>query len=68
VDLIKQIFDTPFIKDHYQEQYFVIESYQQLFDSIPEIEKELENRMYANYPRKHFVQNDVEIKYQLANS
>lgn len=64
---VKQIFDTPFIKDHYQEQYFVIDSYQQLFDSIPEIEKELESRMSSNNPRRHFVQNDLEIKYQLAN-
>ncbi len=64
---IHQIFDTPFIKDHYQEQYFVIESYQQLFDSIPAIEQELELRMKAINPRKLFVENDSEIKYQLAN-
>lgn len=63
----QQIFDTPFIKDHYQEQYFVIESYQQLFDAIPEIEQELTLRMKANPPRKIFVQNDVEIKNQWAN-
>ena len=64
---VNQIFDTPFIKDHFQEQYFVIDSYQQLFDSIPAIEKELEKRMDAINPRKQFVQNDLEIKYQLAN-
>ena len=64
---VRQIFDTPFIKDHYQEQYFVIDSYQQLFDSIPSIERELEARMNAIIPRKFFVQNDLEIKYQLAN-
>ena len=65
---VNQIFDTPFIKDHFQEQYFVIDSYQQLFDSIPAIEKELEMRMNVINPRKLFVQNDIEIKYQLANS
>ena len=65
---VQQIFDTPFIKDHYQEQYFVIDSYQQLFNSIPEIERELEVRMHENIPRKIFMQNDVEIKYQLTNS
>ena len=65
---IQQIFDTPYIKDEYQKQYFVIDSYQQLFDSIPTIEKELEIRMNATNPRKLFVQNDIEIKYQLANS
>ena len=64
---VQQIFDTPFIKDHYQKQYFVIDSYQQLFNSIPEIEKELELRMNINNPRKVFIQNDVEIQYQLAN-
>ena len=64
---VKQIFDTPFIKDHYQEQYFVIDSYQQLFDSIPEIERELEIRMKLNEPREIFIQKDLEIKYQLAN-
>jgi phenylalanine-4-hydroxylase len=47
-----KIFGTPFIKDHYQEQYFVIDSYQQLFDSIPEIEIELELRMNLTNPRK----------------
>ncbi len=64
---IHQIFDTPFIKNHYQEQYFVIDSYQQLFDSIPEIEKELESRINTVNPRKIFIQNDLEIQYQLAN-
>lgn len=64
---VGQILDTPFIKDHYQEQYFVIDSYQQLFDSIPKIEQELERRMNVNQPRKFFVQNDLEIKYQLTN-
>jgi phenylalanine-4-hydroxylase len=64
---IRQIFDTPFIKDHFQEQYFVIDSYQQLFDSIPDVERELVARMNAINPRKFFVQNDIEIKYQLAN-
>ncbi len=42
---IKKIFDTPYIKDHYQKQYFVIDSYAELFNSIPEIEKELEKKM-----------------------
>ena len=39
---VQQILDTPYIKDHYQEQYFVIDSYKQLFNSIPKIEKALE--------------------------
>lgn len=64
---IHQIFDTPFIKDHYQDQYFVIDSYEQLFNSIPEIERELELRMKEISSRKIFIQNDLEIKYQVAN-
>ena len=42
---IKKIFDTPYIKDHFQKQYFVIDSYDALFNSIPQIESELEKRM-----------------------
>ncbi len=38
---VREIFNTPYIKEHYQEQYFVIDSYKELFDSIPEVEKEL---------------------------
>lgn len=45
---IKKIFDIPYIKDHYQKQYFVIDSYAELFNSIPEIEKELERRMLVS--------------------
>ena len=64
----RQIFDTPFIKDHYQEQYFVIDSYQQLFDAIPEIEQELERRMSKNLPRKIFAKNDIEVENHWINS
>lgn len=39
---IETIFATPYIKDKYQQQYFVIESYQQLFNSIPAIKEQLE--------------------------
>lgn len=64
---IQQIFDTPYIKEHYQEQYFIIDSYEQLFNSIPFIEAELEKRMLVKTPRKVFKLNDSEIKYQYAN-
>jgi phenylalanine-4-hydroxylase len=64
---IQQIFDTPYIKEHYQEQYFVIDSYEQLFNSIPNIEKELKRRMSEETPRKVFKLNDSEIKHQYAN-
>lgn len=42
---IKQIFETPYIKDKFQEQYFVIDSYEQLFNSIPQIESILEKEL-----------------------
>ncbi len=64
---VEQIFDTPYIKEHYQEQYFVIDSYQQLFNSIPDIESELEKRMSSTNPRKVFKLNDSEINHQYAN-
>ena len=64
---VNQIFDTPYIKEHYQEQYFVINSYEQLFNSIPAIESELENRMTLETARKVFKLNDSEINHQYAN-
>ncbi len=42
---IKTIFDTPYIKDKFQEQYFVIDSYEQLFNSIPDIASILEQEL-----------------------
>lgn len=36
---------TPYIKDKFQEQYFVIESYQQLYESLPEIAKVIEKQV-----------------------
>lgn len=42
---IKTIFDTPYIKDKFQEQYFVIESYEQLYNSIPDIAAILEREL-----------------------
>lgn len=64
---IQQIFDTPYIKEHYQEQYFVVDSYEQLFNSIPAIESELEQRMKVSKQRKNFTLNDSEINHQYAN-
>lgn len=36
------LLQTPYIIDHFQEQYFVINSFDQLFYSVPEIEETLE--------------------------
>lgn len=42
---VRTLLATPYIKEHFQNQYFVIDSYEQLFNSTNEIEKELENLM-----------------------
>lgn len=39
---VRTIMQTPYIKEHYQEQYFVIRSYQQLYESVGEIEQVLQ--------------------------
>lgn len=50
---IRTIFQTPYIKEHYQDQYFVIDSYDQLFHSIPAIETELEHLLGAAVVHDH---------------
>lgn len=34
---VEDIINTPYIKDKFQEKYFVIDSYRQLYDSLPEV-------------------------------
>jgi phenylalanine-4-hydroxylase len=34
---VAQIIDTPYIKEKFQEKYFVIDSYRQLYESLPEL-------------------------------
>lgn len=41
---VQKIFDTPFRTDTLQEKYFVIDSFDQLYASVPEIAKELVTR------------------------
>lgn len=45
---VVQVFDTDFRTDILQDKYFVIESYEQLYNSIPEIEQELKRRFPIN--------------------
>jgi phenylalanine-4-hydroxylase len=45
---IKTIFETPYIKDKFQEQYFVIDSYEQLYNSIPEIDALLQKEILTS--------------------
>ncbi len=45
---VAQIYKTPYIKDKFQTKYFVIDSYKQLYESIPEIESVLEQELLVN--------------------
>jgi phenylalanine-4-hydroxylase len=38
---VETLLHTPYIIDHFQEQYFVIESYEQLYHSVSQIEEQL---------------------------
>jgi phenylalanine-4-hydroxylase len=39
---VRHIFGTEYWKDRFQDKYWIIESYEQLFESLPEIEEVLE--------------------------
>jgi len=39
---VEQILNTAYWKDKFQDKYFIIESYEQLYNSIPEVERLLE--------------------------
>ncbi|GAB4051583.1 phenylalanine 4-monooxygenase [Spirosoma litoris] len=45
---VQTLLKTPYIIDHFQEQYFVIESYEQLYQSVPQIEATLEELLIIN--------------------
>ncbi|MEO1254559.1 MAG: phenylalanine 4-monooxygenase [Bacteroidota bacterium] len=44
---ISHMLDTPYRKDQFQTEYFITESYEQLYNSIPEIRKELSEKLEA---------------------
>jgi len=44
---VDKILDTPYRKDNMQENYFIIESYEQLYESLPEIKAKIEQRLKA---------------------
>ncbi|MEZ0609548.1 phenylalanine 4-monooxygenase [Fibrella sp. WM1] len=44
---VTTLLQTPYIIDHFQEQYFVIDSYEQLYESVPTIEIRLEELLAA---------------------
>jgi phenylalanine-4-hydroxylase len=39
---LKKVLNTPFYKDHIQEQYFIIESFDALYDCLPQLETAIE--------------------------
>lgn len=44
---VARLLQTPYIKDKFQETYFVINSYEELYNSLPVIEVELEKALVA---------------------
>ncbi|MBC7922416.1 MAG: phenylalanine 4-monooxygenase [Ferruginibacter sp.] len=44
---VRDVLDTPYIKERFQDKYFVIESYEQLYGSVDEIERRLEEEAKA---------------------
>ena len=42
---VDQILDTPYRKDQMQDKYFIIDSYEQLYESIPLIKEKIELRL-----------------------
>ncbi len=47
---VKRILDTPYRKDVFQDRYFVIESYDQLYNSIPEVKSGIEEALKSKEP------------------
>ena len=45
---VATLLQTPYIIDHFQERYFVIDSYEQLFHSVSDIEAKLEEQLLMN--------------------
>ncbi|GAB3909070.1 hypothetical protein GCM10028803_46020 [Larkinella knui] len=44
---VGKLLQTPYVIDRFQDRYFVIESYEQLYQSIPEIEEKLEELLVS---------------------
>ena len=45
---LAHIFDTPYYKHDFQKQYFVIDSYEQLYESMESMEEELNKALLRN--------------------
>jgi phenylalanine-4-hydroxylase len=42
---VEEVYNQPYRKDTFQDKYFIVESYEELFSSIPLIEKVLEDKL-----------------------
>jgi phenylalanine-4-hydroxylase len=47
---IREILENPYYKDHFQDRYYVINSYEELFKSLPEIDRLIEKAFILNKP------------------
>lgn len=56
---IKEILEKPYYKDHFQDRYYVIKNYEELFKSLPEIERLIEKAFLLNKPPYGDVTNFV---------
>ncbi len=45
---VSDVLNSPFHKDRMQEKYFIVESFEQLYHCLPELERELEHAVYGN--------------------
>lgn len=54
---VETILDTPYIKDKFQEQYFVIDTCLQLFESLPDIEQGIRKRL--DHPELYVPGEDI---------
>lgn len=57
---VKRIMRTPFIKDKFQERYFLIESYRDLYQSVLEIESVLEDELQIYEVKKQAELEDAQ--------
>jgi len=55
---VQRIFETPYVRDRFQDTYFVIDSFEQLTDSLPKI------REIINF----YIKNNVEVSLSYADS
>jgi phenylalanine-4-hydroxylase len=59
---VGEMMNLPYYKDHFQDRYYIIQDYKELFDALPEIEKRLEavvSTYSSDIQNVHLVQLNV---------